>query len=55
VGKVREILLWREGKSIIMSEGSQVSPVRPSDKGSVVELRRYDGWKQWFETGAMRF
>jgi hypothetical protein len=33
--KVRDIILWEKRKSIILSEGSQVSPAHPSDKSCV--------------------
>jgi hypothetical protein len=35
MGEVKYILFWGETKGIILLEGSQASPVRPSDKGSM--------------------
>jgi hypothetical protein len=35
IGKVRDTLLSGRRECIILSEGSQVSPVRPSDKRSI--------------------
>jgi hypothetical protein len=41
MGKVRDNLLWGR-KSIIMFQGSQAAPIRPSDKGSV-EMKKLGG------------
>jgi hypothetical protein len=35
MGEMKDILLWGGTKGIILLEGSQASPVRPSDKGSM--------------------
>jgi hypothetical protein len=35
MGELKETLLWCTRKGIVLQEGSQASPVRPSDKGIV--------------------